>query len=259
MERLLSSSVDDGQNTFFTSAIRNKNAYICRFLLNHNASLVQQPYEGEHLLCMACTVSSEEIIVSMADLVDDETLRGIQYTNGENLLIKACQRRLFRLLRYLLIRGLDPRSKDESGRSVLEFLVRCGNAELVELLVDHYNVKADEPDSEGNPLVFRSIMANNATISELLLRTGVDPDIIDKDGVCLLEWTVKKGWYLHTSYLFRRGCKSIYRDERLFHRLCHLAMEKNSSIIFYKLMSNYMAFIIQRAWRRRVNKKLNSI
>lgn len=206
---------------------------------------------------MAYAVSSEEIIISLTELVDDETLRRIRYANGDNLIVKACQRRLFRLLRYLLFRGLDHRSKDVNGSSVLELLIRYGNAELVELLVDHYNVKADEPDSEGNPLVFRSIMANNATVSELLLKTGVDPDIVDKNGVSLLEWTVRKGWYLHTSYLFRRGCKSIYRDEPLFHRLCHLAMEKNSSIIFYKLLTNYMAFIIQRSWRRRI--KANSV
>lgn len=255
MNRLCTYVVDDERSTFFAESVRNNNSYACRFMLMHNPKIVRETHQGRHILQLAGDVSNEEITMSIAELVDDDTLKGIQYDNGDNLLIKACHRKMYRLVRFLLMRGFDPRSRDESGRTLLELLVVNGVHSIVELLIDHYGLTGNDLDSQGNPMIFRSLQANNSMISELLLRSGVEPEIVDKDGVCLLEWTVRKGWYLHTSYLFRKGCKSMYGDERLFHRLCYLAVQANSSIIFHKLISNYMASVIQRAWRRRCQVK----
>jgi hypothetical protein len=259
LRRLIASSLSEGIetdggggeiDTFFTSVIRQKNVYVCRLLLKLTGPDILKGHHGHHALIYACDVSSEEIVMTIAEAVDDNTLKSTEFENGTNLLINAYRRRMFHLVRYLLIRGLDPHSQDDQGRSLMELLVSGGNYTLVELLLDHYGMKATELDSSGNPMIFRSLIEGNSMVSELLLKSGVDPNITDKDGVPLLEWTVRKGWYLHTSHLLRNGCKCIYDNEPLFHRLCHIAIQNHSSIIFHKLMSNYMATIIQRAWRK---------
>ena len=233
----------------FVKAMKNKNAYICRFMIKQNRDIVKEIHERMPIICLALDCLSEEIAMNLAEVMENDELKTINYDNGDNLLMRACQIKMYRLIRYLLLCGLEPTSKDSEGKSVLEWMIIHGNNQMIELLIDHYNIDINQKNSKNEPMIFMSMEKNNAFLSELMLRSGVDIDVRDNDGMYLLEKTIQKGWYLHTSYLIKNGSKCIYNDYNLFRRLCHIAVEKNSSITFYRLLINYSAYKIQHAWR----------
>lgn len=137
----------------------------------------------------------------------------------------------------------------KDGCSFVEKIVLLKSDQLMKMLLHKYNVSVDSKDKEGVHLVIRAIENECPTISSVLILQGCDLNCLDTSGRSLLELCVEKKWFLHVNYILSNGYSRLYDDEYYFHRLCHMAIDVNSTLIFDKIVSCYFATKIKRKWR----------
>ena len=111
-------------------------------------------------------------------------------------------------------------------------------------------MNVNSKDRNDTALVIKAVENDCPSISSLFILGKCDLDCYSTEGKSLLELCIQKKWYLHVTYILGNNYKRLYDEEEYFHKMCHIAVEVNSSLIFDKLVKNFFATIIQRNWRR---------
>ena len=248
MFKLISSKNNHNVN-FLHNAILKGNVYIVAYMLKfvNNKAHINE-LNLNQLLKMAIskeTISNKIIVLLLDKLLAFDSLN----SSLDVLLHLSIKANRFHLIRFLLLKGANVNYIDNDGNSLLYHVISAENFNLLELLIDHYNVDVNIPTRDGTNIIFTAIQQNNSKISGTLILAGTDINCKNKDGLYLIEVCVKKKWYLHVNYLIKKGFNVFYDDQNLFHSMCLEAINSNSTLIFHTLITNYNATVIQRFWK----------
>lgn len=237
-------------NTILKTAIKNKSIFVVMNLLTFISSYEQA--KEIHLLDM-CEYSlqiqprSEQITLILTDKVFQ--LYPSEEIPKDDLLIFSLRNSFVNVARKLLLKGANPNHKDEYGHSVLYYTLDIGNCDLLQLLIDHYNININEIFN-GENIIFHAINSNNSKISSILITEGTDINCKNKLNEYLIEVYIKKGWFLHVKHILSKGFNKCYDNDKLFFKMCTSALNVKSSIMFHILVQNYFATKITRWWRK---------
>ncbi|XP_014238417.1 ankyrin-1-like [Trichogramma pretiosum] len=103
-------------------------------------------------------------------------------------------------IRVLLENGADPNVGNAKGLSPLQVICQGNwdNYNLVEMLIEissmHKPVELNVQDSLGNTPLLRVLLYNYRNVFELLLRSGADPNVTNKEGSTALHIIGKRLW-----------------------------------------------------------------
>ena len=93
-------------------------------------------------------------------------------------------------------------STDNGGTNLLQNLVICGNVQMVEKLIDEYNVKIDHKDKLGREAIHYAAMIGNEKMMRLLSERGADVNLQDNwDKFTPLHHAAKEGHIDVVKYL----------------------------------------------------------
>lgn len=94
-------------------------------------------------------------------------------------LVRACDKGLVDVARYLLIRGADPDYATGNKPPALLRAAEHGQAELIEVLIDH-RANLEAKDKKGRTALMTAAWKGHGTIVELLVSRGAHVDTLDK-------------------------------------------------------------------------------
>lgn len=240
----------NNDNSIFKTAIKNNSIFVVIYLLTFISSYEQA--KEMHLLEMCkyalqLHTRKEQIALPIVDKVLH--LYPLDEIPLNELLISSLQKYFVNVVRKLLLKGADPNYKDELGFSVLYHTLSIGNCDLLQLLIDHYNIDINETFNDEN-IIFHAINLNNSKISSILISEGTNIYCKNKQDEYLIEAYIKKGWFLHVKHIFNKGFNECYNNDNLFFRMCTGALNVKSSLMFHIIVQNYFATKISRWWRR---------
>lgn len=94
-------------------------------------------------------------------------------------LVRACDKGLVDVARYLLIRGADPDYATGNKPPALLRAAEHGQAELIEVLIDH-RANLEARDKKGRTALMTAAWKGHGTTVELLVSRGAHVDTLDK-------------------------------------------------------------------------------
>lgn len=239
-------------HSLLVQAIRSKNVYVFSYLtqfLEKNKKL--ESVDLHNLLSTAfdvCTSTSHHRIPSIIIecMINTETI-------NEN--IDFIHERMFEIKNIELIKFMmntsyfNPNFVCSDENDAFYKIVDIKNEELVQLMFTKFSCNINSYDKHGVMLVVRSVENDAPHISSLFIQRKCELHGKNEDGKSLLELCIEKKWYLHVTYILGNGYRELYDDENYFHRMCHLAVISNSTLIFDRLIKNFYASRIQRFWK----------
>lgn len=170
------------------------------------------------------------------------------------LLISAIQTNSLNITRRLLLYGANPNYIDGTNTSFLYYVLETENSDLLQLLIDHYDINVNQIYREEN-IIFHAISKNNSKLSSILIEGGTNINCKNVKNEFLIEAYINKGWFIHIKHILEKGFKQLYNDDLLFLRMCRSALNTKSTIIFHLIITNYFATKIARWWRK-IKRKL---
>lgn len=237
-------------NNILKTAIKNNSVFvvmnIVRFICTYEQACNLELKDMFHF-SLQSENRNEQISMVLLDKVT--SLYPKESIPLNDLLISSLKRSFVNVSRKLLLNGADSNFKDNTGHSILYYVLETGNSELLQLLVDHYNININEIFNDEN-IIFYAINKHNSKISSILIGEGTDIFCKNKNGEYLIEVYIKKGWFLHVKHIFEKGFNKCYDDDLLFFRMCTNALNAKSSIMFHIIVQNYFATKITRWWRK---------
>ncbi|NXY16493.1 RN5A ribonuclease, partial [Atrichornis clamosus] len=81
------------------------------------------------------------------------------------------------IVRFLLDRGVDVRSKNECGKTALILAVEMESPELVAALLEKDEIDIDDTDEEGNTALMVAVNKSDCNIAKLLCEKGARTDV----------------------------------------------------------------------------------
>jgi ankyrin repeat protein len=161
----------------------------------------------------------------------------------------AIEYKRFYVIRFLLLKGANAKFIDANGKCLLHHLIDNHQSELVQLIIEHYDVDVNSLNADGYNLIFAAISNNACTISSSLIELGTHIDCKDNSHTTLIERCIERNWYLHVNHIINKGGIDFIYNTHLFYKYCHIAIQVNSILIFDKLVKNYFAYKIQKMWK----------
>lgn len=112
--------------------------------------------------------------------------------NDETPLILAIRDRKTSIAKLLLEAGADPNfAESVNGGTPLRWAVQMGNVEIVEILINHYNVDVNFRQKNGVTALHTAADFNrDERITAMLLAAGSDPNVIDEEGRSPLDLAI---------------------------------------------------------------------
>tara|TARA_B100001059_G_scaffold103126_1_gene102921 strand:- start:8056 stop:8505 length:450 start_codon:yes stop_codon:yes gene_type:complete len=111
----------------------------------------------------------------------ENDLINIKDERGTTPLILASYNNRIDMVEFLLEKGVDVNQKDLSGNSALMGACFKGFIETVKILIKH-NVTIDSQNFTGSTALIYSAMFKQKAIYDLLIKSGANPNIKDKNG-----------------------------------------------------------------------------
>ncbi len=90
---------------------------------------------------------------------------------------------------FLLKKGIDPKLKNNKGKTALHYAVKNMDIKTIKLLLSK-GAAVNEADNEGITPLMASVYNFNSEIAGFLLKSGADPLLKDKSGKTALDWAV---------------------------------------------------------------------
>ena len=185
-------------NNILKTAIKNNSVFvvmnIVRFICTYEQACNLELKDMFHF-SLQSENRNEQISMVLLDKVT--SLYPKESIPLNDLLISSLKRSFVNVSRKLLLNGADSNFKDNTGHSILYYVLETGNSELLQLLVDHYNININEIFNDEN-IIFYAINKHNSKISSILIGEGTDIFCKNKNGEYLIEVYIKKGWFLHS-------------------------------------------------------------
>lgn len=138
----------------------------------------------------------------------------------------------------------------QNGQSLFEIVIDLKCESLVNLMLTRYNSDINSKDINGTSLVIKAVENDTPQISSIFILGKCDLECQNLEGKTLLQLCIERKWYLHVNYILGNGYTRLYKDLDYFHKMCHLAIDSQSTLIFDKLVRNHFASVIQICWRR---------
>jgi hypothetical protein len=239
-------------NSLLVQAIHSKNVYVFSYLtqfLEHNKKLGKVDlYDLLSKAFDVCTSTSHHRIPSIIIECMIKTEKITEY-------IDFIHERMFEIKNIELIKYVmntsyfNPQFSSSDGNDAFYKIVVIKNEELVQMMFNKFNCSINACDKDGVMLVVRSVENDAPHISSLFIQRKCELHGKNEDGKSLLELCIEKKWYLHVTYILGNGYRELYDNENYFHRMCHLAVISNSTLIFDRLIKNFYASRIQRFWK----------
>ncbi|OCK77967.1 ankyrin, partial [Lepidopterella palustris CBS 459.81] len=105
------------------------------------------------------------------------------------------------MVKILLNEWADVTARDNNGLTPLFVAVMGDSTALVEMLLENSdNIDACN-DRNGRTALHMASIYGKGDIVQLLLKSGADPLLQDKDGYCPLHYAVSEGHHLSTKLL----------------------------------------------------------
>lgn len=239
-------------HSLLVQAIHSKNVYVFSYLTQFlEKSKKLESVDLYYLLSIAfdvCTSTSHYRIPSIIIECMIETKKINEY-------IDIIHERMFEIKNIELIKFMmntsyfNPNFVCSDENDAFYKIVDIKNEELVQLMFNRFSCNINSYDKDGVMLVVRSVENDAPHISSLFIQRKCELHGKNEDGKSLLELCIEKKWYLHVTYILGNGYRVLYDDENYFHRMCHLAVISNSTLIFDRLIKNFYASRIQRFWK----------
>jgi ankyrin repeat protein len=131
------------------------------------------------------------------------------------------------------------------------------NLEAVKILIE-MNADVNNIDANGDPLVFYSVINGLIEFSDLII--GSDNFDVNKPNtsneslleVCIVKNTI---FGVQHSILILGKRPNVFKDKRKIQYLMSVSIEKQNTIIAFKLYNHYLATIIQHSLKRKIKMK----
>ena len=239
-------------HSLLIQAIQSKNAYVFSYL----SQFLEKQYRTNEidlyvLLVKALDVCSETLhhripIIIVETMIRVERIHEyIHYIHERMFQIKNIE-----LIKFILnTNHFDPHYIYDDGNNSFTKIVEIKCDELVQMMFNKCNSNVNSCDKDGVMLVIRSVEQDAPHISSLFIQRKCELNGKNEDGKSLLELCIERKWYLHVTYILGNGYTTLYDDTNYFYRMCHLAVVSNSTLIFDRLIKNFYASRIQRAWK----------
>ena len=129
-------------------------------------------------------------------------------------LLRAAEKGLLAVARYLVEHGADKEATCYYGKTSLIIAAENGHIEVVRMLIEHGANKDADDDYSWTPLMCASINGHVAVV-EYLLEQGCDMDHVDRfNGRTALHWAAFQGHFEVAQLLLRFGAKLDLRTNQ---------------------------------------------
>ncbi|CAB0030111.1 unnamed protein product [Trichogramma brassicae] len=224
----------DSGNTPLHVALKRNKKELAALLLRNGANPSLANEEGcfpLHLICMGSGDDDDlaKILFEVSDEVDRPVQVDVQSHSGWTPLLWTVRGRRKKLFEILLRRGADPNVANANGLTPLHLICNRwydGNdddSQWAKMLFEisnenHMSVQVDARDSRGDAPLHEALFNGQASMTELLLRKGADPNVANANGLTPLHVICQK---VHSGDLLAE----------LFFKICderHLQVQVNA-------------------------------
>ncbi|XP_014228406.1 ankyrin-1-like [Trichogramma pretiosum] len=172
-------------------ALENKHEEVARLLLRSNANPKLANPEGStalHLICkMGRPIALMELLLEISDEKSQPLPLDAQDEEGNTVLHWTLKNLRRNIAEWLLRKGADPTLANNEGSTALHIICKMRSNDLANLLFQisdekHWHVLVDAQDNDGNTPLHVALYRINNLAARLLLRSGANPTLANKDG-----------------------------------------------------------------------------
>jgi len=110
---------------------------------------------------------------------------------------------------YVMRKGMDPNSIDNSGMTPLEYAVRYSDEDMAEMLIEQ-GADVNRLDARGRTALMAAAAYGKTDAAELLLDYKADPNIVRNDGMTALMFARQYGHTEIEEMLVESGAKTTW-------------------------------------------------
>ncbi|XP_023316500.1 ankyrin-1-like isoform X1 [Trichogramma pretiosum] len=201
-------------NTPLHHALIHKKQKLAELLLENGANPNYTNRDEDTSLHIVCKISSDpydlaKMLFERSDKKYQPLDINAQNEFGQTPLHLALANGHMRLSELMLRNGSDPNSANRWGSTPLHTICMTKNddEELARMLFElsdgkYHPVKIDTRNHKGQTPLHLALLNENQRITELLLRAGADPNIVNEDRTHPLHIICKTFWYVDMIELF---------------------------------------------------------
>ncbi len=151
--------------------------------------------------------------------------------------------------RSCLLRGnIDLNIRSTMYGSLLYHSILHRQISTVRLLLS-LGVDVNSCDARGNPVIFYCVLNGLLEISSILVNNeSFDVNKSNNSGQSILEVSIIKNMFIHSKLLLRKYPNDLKSKNKIL-EFMELCIERNNTVLAWKLYQNYAACIIQQKFR----------
>ena len=188
--------------------------------------------------------------LSKVEEVDDDI--NVAYGPGTTLLCRACTTGNFEVVKRLIEKGANVNKKSESGKLPLEIAMDLNHTEVSRFLLQN----GAQPLKENFNALHVACSKGQREIAALVLKHGVNPNLIDGNGDGALHHAVRKG-RLEICQLLIRSNSDVNRQNGVGNTPVHEACRKRS--INSRIEKNILKLLLQNDASREIRNNAGHV
>ena len=262
MYRMLTSIIKDSNIRFIFKCIRDKNNFWTLHYLNNipsDTSLFLKDENDEDIFINIVKFGTNEMIKFFIQKFTNYNF-DFKDSNGIHMIFYVIKRSHIDLdtFRSILIRSnIDININDEHNGSLLYQAVLNRNIHIVNILLS-LNADVNGKDNSGDPIIFYLVNNGLLEISNIFFNhPDFDVNIPNVNNETILEVSIVKTMTIHSKLILNRKPFDFRNREHTL-KLMALSIERNNSVLAWKLYLNHHAYIIQKYIKKYMKKIKNN-